>query len=50
MPNAQETGQMQLDGKVAVITGGASGIGKATALAMAQRGADIVLADINGQP
>jgi NAD(P)-dependent dehydrogenase (short-subunit alcohol dehydrogenase family) len=49
MPNAQETGQMQLDGKVAVITGGASGIGKATALAMAQRGADIVLADINGQ-
>lgn len=40
---------MQLDGKVAVITGGASGIGKATALAMARRGADIVLADINGQ-
>ena len=40
---------MQLDGKVAVITGGASGIGKATALAMARRGADIVLADINDQ-
>ena len=40
---------MQLDGRVAVITGGASGIGKATALAMARRGADIVLADINGQ-
>lgn len=38
---------MQLDAKVAVITGGASGIGKATALAMARRGADIVLADIN---
>lgn len=38
---------MQLDNKVAVITGGASGIGKATALAMARRGTDIVLADIN---
>lgn len=38
---------MQLDAKVAVITGGASGIGRATALAMARRGADIVLADIN---
>ncbi len=40
---------MQLDEKVAVITGGASGIGKATALAMARRGAHIVLADINDQ-
>ncbi|ETX06112.1 MAG: hypothetical protein ETSY2_19070, partial [Candidatus Entotheonella gemina] len=40
---------MQLDGKVAVITGGASGIGRATALAMARRGTDIVLADINDQ-
>jgi NAD(P)-dependent dehydrogenase (short-subunit alcohol dehydrogenase family) len=38
---------MQLDNKVAVVTGGASGIGKATALAMARRGTDIVLADIN---
>ncbi|MEE9149883.1 MAG: SDR family NAD(P)-dependent oxidoreductase [Candidatus Tectomicrobia bacterium] len=38
---------MQLDAKVAVITGGASGIGRATALAMARRGADIVLADLN---
>ncbi len=33
-------------GKVAVITGGASGIGLATALALARRGARIVLADI----
>ena len=38
---------MQLRDKVAVITGGASGIGKATSLAMARRGTDIVLADIN---
>src|SRR6266849_65471 len=38
---------MQLAGKVAVITGGASGIGRGTALAMARRGADVVLADVN---
>lgn len=40
---------MQIGEKIAVITGGASGIGKATALAMARRGADIVLADIHDQ-
>jgi NAD(P)-dependent dehydrogenase (short-subunit alcohol dehydrogenase family) len=38
---------MQLEGKVAVITGGASGIGKGTALAMARLGMDIVIADVN---
>ena len=38
---------MQLAGKVAVITGGASGIGKGTALAMARRGTAIVIADVN---
>ncbi|HEY7065876.1 MAG TPA: SDR family NAD(P)-dependent oxidoreductase [Chloroflexota bacterium] len=38
---------MQLSGKVAVITGGASGIGRATALALARRGADVVLADVH---
>ena len=40
---------MELAGKVAVITGGASGIGRGTALAMARHGADVVLADINDQ-
>jgi len=40
---------MQLDGKVAVVTGGASGIGRATALSLARRGVDIVLADIHDQ-
>lgn len=36
-------------GTVAVITGGASGIGFATAKALRGRGANVVLADINGQ-
>jgi NAD(P)-dependent dehydrogenase (short-subunit alcohol dehydrogenase family) len=34
-------------GEVAVVTGGASGIGRGTALALARQGADIVLADVN---
>jgi NAD(P)-dependent dehydrogenase (short-subunit alcohol dehydrogenase family) len=38
---------MKLAGEVAVITGGASGIGRGSALAMARAGADIVLADVN---
>jgi NAD(P)-dependent dehydrogenase (short-subunit alcohol dehydrogenase family) len=36
-----------LDGRVAMITGSGSGIGRATAVIMAQRGADIVIHDIN---
>ena len=35
-----------LDGKIAMVTGSAQGIGKATAIAMAQQGANLVLADI----
>jgi NAD(P)-dependent dehydrogenase (short-subunit alcohol dehydrogenase family) len=38
---------VNVSGEVAVITGGASGIGRATALAMARQGADVVLADVN---
>ena len=38
---------MNVSGEIAVITGGASGIGRGTALALARAGADIVLADIN---
>jgi NAD(P)-dependent dehydrogenase (short-subunit alcohol dehydrogenase family) len=38
---------MNVSGEIAVITGGASGIGRGTALALARRGADIVLADVH---
>jgi len=36
------------DGKVAIITGAGSGIGEATARLMANEGASVVVADING--
>jgi rhamnulose-1-phosphate aldolase/alcohol dehydrogenase len=37
----------ELDGRIALITGGASGIGRATARLLAQRGAHVVVADLN---
>ena len=37
----------QFDGKVLVVTGGASGIGEAVARAFVQRGGKAVLADID---
>lgn len=40
---------MDIAGKAALITGGASGIGKTTALALAARGASLMLIDLNQQ-
>jgi NAD(P)-dependent dehydrogenase (short-subunit alcohol dehydrogenase family) len=39
---------MLLDGRVAIVTGGGSGIGRATVLRMAREGAKVVVADISG--
>jgi NAD(P)-dependent dehydrogenase (short-subunit alcohol dehydrogenase family) len=36
-----------LDGKVAIVTGGGSGLGEAIGKALAQRGVKVVLSDIN---
>lgn len=40
---------MAFAGKVVVVTGAASGIGRATALAFAQQGAQVTVCDLNVQ-
>ena len=40
---------MRLAGKTAIITGAASGIGRATALTFAREGASVAVADINSK-
>ncbi|MFH1084841.1 MAG: 3-oxoacyl-ACP reductase family protein [Chloroflexota bacterium] len=37
---------MRLDGRIAIVTGGAAGIGRAIALSLADNGADVAIADI----
>ena len=46
---AQAPPRGELAGRVAVITGGASGIGRATARLLAERGAHVVVADLNAE-
>ena len=38
---------MEFEGQIALVTGGASGIGKATCLALAKRGCNIAIVDLN---
>ncbi len=38
---------LEMKGKVALVTGGAQGIGKAIALLLAQQGSDVVISDVN---
>src|SRR5512139_2844959 len=41
------TGTMTLNGKTALVTGAAQGIGREIALALAQDGADVAICDVN---
>ena len=40
---------MKLNGRVAIVTGAASGLGKAIAVRFAQEGAKVAIADLNKQ-
>jgi NAD(P)-dependent dehydrogenase (short-subunit alcohol dehydrogenase family) len=40
---------MQIEGSAAIVVGGASGLGEATARALAERGAGVTIADVNAE-
>lgn len=40
---------MQIQGSIAIVTGGASGLGEATVRALAERGAGVLIADMNAE-
>jgi NAD(P)-dependent dehydrogenase (short-subunit alcohol dehydrogenase family) len=40
---------MDIDGKTAIVFGGASGLGEATARRLAAEGADVVIADLSAE-
>ena len=41
--------RFRLDGRVALVTGGAQGLGRGYALSLAQAGASVMISDINGE-
>jgi NAD(P)-dependent dehydrogenase (short-subunit alcohol dehydrogenase family) len=41
---------MQVEGRTFLVTGGASGLGRATAIALLERGAEVVVADLAADP
>lgn len=50
MPLDAQRGGMLLESQTAVVTGGASGIGRGIARSLAEHGADVVVADIREEP